>query len=224
MRMPAHTPAGGARIAVAHTFAALAVVVRLFPPLNNGRARATAVADLVKAVALEHLVELNLRETVAADERVVAADGAGTALLERRVQRPLASPRDHRFVLNRHLFASQPRQTRSRRLPVLSRATKPEAGAKLARHACGRGESHARARGTALHTVLAKFSAIILLSSEAQGRTIARPSSARGSDTTVPARAQSRPAPAARPSPEPRGTPGSPRPSRLVWTKWALSE
>jgi hypothetical protein len=106
---------------------------------------------------------------------------------------------------------------------VLSRATKPDAGAKLARHACGRGESHSRARGTALHTVRAKFSAIILLSSEAQGRTIARPSSARGSDTTVPARAQSRPAPAARPSPEPRGTPRSPRPSRLVWTKWALS-
>jgi hypothetical protein len=207
MRMPANAPAGGARSATAHTFAALAVVfVRLFTPLHNGRVRATAVADLVKAVALEHLVELNLREAVAADERVVAADGAGTALLERGVQRPLASPRNHRFVLYRHLFARQPRQTRSRRLPVLSRAANSDTGEKLARHACGRGESHARARGTAHRTVRANLSAIILLSSEAQGRTIARPS-ARGSDTTVPAGAQSRPAPAARPSPEPREKP-----------------
>ena len=37
---------------------------------------------------------------------------------------------------------------------------------------------------------------IILLSWEAHGRTIARPSSVRGSDTTAPARAQSRLAPA----------------------------
>jgi len=55
----------------------------------------------------------------------------------------------------------------------------------------------ARARGTAQRTVRAKFSAIILLSWEAHGRTIARPSSARVSDTPEPARAQSRLAPAA---------------------------
>jgi hypothetical protein len=146
MRMPAHTPAGGARIAVAHTFAALAVVVRLFPPLNNGRARATAVADLVKAVALEHLVELNLRETVAADERVVAADGAGTALLERGERRPLASPRDHRLVLHRHLLPRLPCQTRSRRLPVPSRASNPDAGEKLAGGVCTRARNGATHR------------------------------------------------------------------------------
>ena len=96
-------PPAPVREEVEHRFAAFSVLVLLLlPPLHDGRARAAAVADLDKAVALEHLVELNLRKAVAADERVVAADAAGTALLERGVERPPACPRDHRVAFDRH--------------------------------------------------------------------------------------------------------------------------